>query len=348
MEFSLPSDLWLFISLLSSRIMPESTKPNFPPYTPPTEGLLLYLPASWVPFAELIRLHKPAAIINVYFPYLFGSLFAACLADPIPSPYGLSVLNVVLFVISFMLRSVGCTWNDIIDRDLDMHVARCSIRPVARGAISPLMGGVFMIFQYIILFAFVLLTSPDILLWLAPVIILGTFYPFAKRITNYAQVVLGITCALGVPAGCAIMGIRPWDMALSTSAIALYSLSVSYLVWTVIYDTIYAFQDVRDDEKAGIKAMSVRHQNHMIPLLFVLSIAQVSMMAATGILISAGRTYYFGVMGTATCLVRMLLVIDLDSPQSCWWWFKYGSVLVGGCITLSLEGEYLGRYWSRF
>lgn len=328
--------------------MTESKNSNFPPYKLPTEGFLSYLPASWVPFAELIRIHRPAAIINVYFPYLFGSLLAACLTDTIPSPYDLGIINIVLFVISVIIRSVGCTWNDITDRHLDKHVARCSIRPVARGAISPLTGGVFMIFQYMTLFVFVLSTFPDILPWLSPVIILGTFYPYAKRITNYAQVVLGVTFALGVPAGCAIRGINPWELGLSRSGVALYSLSASYLLWTVIYDTIYAFQDVRDDKKAGIKAMSVRHQKHMIPLLFVLSTVQIGLMAAAGILIGAGKIYYIGVISTVACLVRMLSVIDLDSPESCWSWFKYGSLLVGGCITLSLEGEYLQRYWSQY
>ena len=268
--------------------MSQTEKLDSLSYKPPSKGILSYLPSSWVPYAELIRLHKPAGILYIYFPYLFGSLFAASLEEPIPSPDTIVTSNVLLFVVAFVLRSVGCTWNDIVDRDLDRQVACCRIRPIARGALSVRAGYIATAAQYLILFAVMVPSSPKSLPYLVPVIATGTLYPYAKRVNNYAQGVLGLSLSMGMFVGCAVMGMDPQSLGLSKSFTALLSLAVSYMVWTMIYDTIYAFQDIRDDEKAGIKAMSIWHQGHMKPLLFSLSLIQIGLLVYTGTLIHAG------------------------------------------------------------
>ncbi len=323
--------------------MSRTKEPDFLPYKPPTKGLLSYLPTPWVPYAEVIRLHKPVGILYIYFPYHFGSLFAACLQEPVPSPNTVITVNILLFVIAFIVRSIGCTWNDIVDRDLDRHVARCCIRPIARGALSVRTGCIFTAAQYLALIGVVLSSHKNCLPYLAPVIATGTLYPYAKRITNYTQVVLGTSLSLGMLVGCAAMGLDPLSLALQESYTALLSLATSYIVWTMIYDTIYAFQDIQGDKKAGIKAMSISHENHMKPLLLGLSVIQVGLLSSTGILIGAGWAFFSGVIGTATLLLLTIYLVDLDSPGACWYWFKYGSLLVGGSLTLSLQGEYVDR-----
>jgi 4-hydroxybenzoate polyprenyltransferase len=78
-------------------------------YEEPAKGFLSYLPSSWVPYAELMRLNKPVGFLNIYFPYLYGSLFAACITQPVMSPKSVILANAKLFPIAFLLRSASCT-----------------------------------------------------------------------------------------------------------------------------------------------------------------------------------------------------------------------------------------------
>ncbi|QSZ32094.1 hypothetical protein DSL72_001663 [Monilinia vaccinii-corymbosi] len=313
-------------------------------YNPPTKVPIPYLPPQWTPYAELLRIHKPAGILYVYFPYLFGSLFAASIKTSMPSFQSLIITNFQLFILALIIRGAGCTWNDIVDCELDRHVARCRIRPIARGALSPNQGYIFIAFQYLFLLFIATIAMPQTLKYLVPIILTTTFYPYAKRITNYAQVVLGVALSLGILAGSSMMGVNPLSMGLrSKSSGALFAFAISNVVWTVIYDTIYAFQDIEDDERAGVKAVSVRHKAHMRPLLFSLSVIQVALLVMTGVLIEANLVFFVGVACTAVLLFIMTRNVDLEDPKSCGWWFKYGSLLVGGSLILSLQGEYFAR-----
>jgi len=153
--------------------MAKTEVPVVVTYSPPTKGFLSYLPSQWVTYAELIRIHKPAGILYIYFPYIFGSLFAASIRYSMPSLRALTTANLLLFAVAFIVRSIGCSWNDIVDRELGCHVARCRIRPIARGALTPKQGYIFTAFQYLLLFCIVKLISPQTLIHLVPVIVTG-------------------------------------------------------------------------------------------------------------------------------------------------------------------------------
>ena len=315
-------------------------------YKFPTKGLLALLPQSWVPYAELIRLGKPVGILNVYFPYLYGSLFAAIVSNPMPSPLALASLNARLLAMAFLLRCAGCTWNDILDRDFDRQVARCRLRPVARGAISPRSGYAFFAAQISIWAAVVLVgAADDMEAWIYALVavILAQIYPFAKRVTDYSQVVLGVTLSWGVLVGSVMQGIGPADLVVE-QRMALACLYLTYIVWCVIHDTIYAFQDIRDDAKAGVKSMSLAYETNATLLLSLLAIAQVGLQVAMGVIIGAGASYYAGAcVGVATWMCWMTWSVDVKEPQQCWWWFQYGCLIVGSAIAVGLGGEYLQR-----
>ena len=315
-------------------------------YKIPTKGLLALLPRSWIPYAELIRLNKPVGILNVYFPYLYGSLFAAIVSNPIPSPLALASLNARLLAMAFLLRCAGCTWNDILDRDLDRQVARCRLRPVARGAISPRSGYVFFATQISIWAAVVLVGAPDDMeawMYALVAVILAQIYPFAKRVTDYSQVVLGVTLSWGVLVGCVMQGVGPTDLAVEQH-MALACLYLTYVVWCVIHDTIYAFQDIEDDAKAGVKSMSLAYETKATLLLSLLAITQVGLQVAVGAIIGAGISYFlFACVGVATLMCWMIWSVDVKDPQQCWWWFQYGCLIVGSAIAVGLVGEYVQR-----
>jgi 4-hydroxybenzoate polyprenyltransferase len=151
---------------------------------------------------------------------------------------------------AFLMRAAGCAWNDILDRDLDAHVARTAARPLASGEISVRQAMLFAILCSLASFA-ILLTMPmtAIVLGVASLGLVGA-YPLMKRITWWPQAWLGLTFNWGALLGYAAI----------TGTIALPSelLYAGGLFWTLGYDTIYAIQDLEDDALAGVKSSARR------------------------------------------------------------------------------------------
>ncbi|KAI1862662.1 uncharacterized protein JN550_010187 [Neoarthrinium moseri] len=317
----------------------------FIPPSAPRASSLPWLPPSWVPYGELARLHKPAGILYIYFPYLFGSLFAACISAEVPSPRQMVLPNVLLLSIAFVIRSIGCTWNDYVDRDLDKHVDRCHVRPLARGAVAPSAALLFMMAQYFVLFAFAGVTAPESLPYLIPVVLTGTFYPYAKRITHYAQLVLGISLSMGTLVGCTVTGVGAIDFSspFQRTGISLLALMASYVVWTMIYDTIYALQDLESDKKIGNMAMSIKFEENMAQLLYFLSVVMVVLLITTGYFMNASAFFYVFVAVTGLILYAMVSSINLDDSKDCWWWFVKGGLMISSSLTGMLMVEYLAR-----
>ena len=120
---------------------------DLPLYKTPRKGFLSLLPSSWVPLGELMRLDKPTGLYLFYFPYLFGLLYAACVSQPIISPYSLAATSATFLVGTIIMRGAACTWNDNV---LDRQVTRCCLRPIARGAVSSAKGHIFTIAQSVV------------------------------------------------------------------------------------------------------------------------------------------------------------------------------------------------------
>ena len=311
-------------------------------------GVLTYLPLSWVAYAELMRLHKPGGTMNIFFPYLFGSLFAGCVSDPLIRPKLLLMRIGALLGAAFVLRSAGCSWNDIADRKLDRLVERTRLRPMARGAISLPAAYVFTAAQVGIWLAALspLLPGPWPL-YAAPLLFLLWLYPFTKRFTHYPQLVLGITVGSGVLVGAAVVGLDVSGMDAGAERAGLAGLYLVCVVMTMIYDIVYAHQDVRDDMKAGIKSMAVLWLHWRRALLWVLSFVQIGILWSIGIWMKAGGWYHcVAVGGNVAGLLSMVVKLDLDDPRDCLWWFQRGSLLVGGSIAGGLWGEYFARSYG--
>ena len=110
-------------------------------------GALAYLRKSWVSFAEVMRLRKPVGTMSILFPYLFRLLFAACVSTSVME-LGTTLLMATYLFAAFILRTAGCTWNDVIDRDLDCLVGRTRLQPMARGAVALQATCVFTVAQF--------------------------------------------------------------------------------------------------------------------------------------------------------------------------------------------------------
>lgn len=308
--------------------------------------LVARLPPSWRPYAELMRLDKPAGFYAFYFPYVIGTSYAACLPQIPPDFQHLIRLLTVFLIGSVILRGVACAWNDTMDQDYDRKVARCRQRPVARGAISTSRAlGFTAALALAGLVPLFVATLPTACAFHAlAVVVLFTLYPFAKRVTYYPQVVLGFPFAWAIPLACAALGLDPFEIDGYFAAAPTVALMGANVLWTMIYDTIYAHQDIEDDVKAGVLSMAVRFAETTKLLATVLGTAQVLLLLLTGWLAQL-RLVYFVVAcgGAAIALAIMIVRVDLKDPASCAWWFENGFWFVGGSVAAGFFMTYLER-----
>ncbi|EGS23804.1 para-hydroxybenzoate-polyprenyltransferase-like protein [Thermochaetoides thermophila DSM 1495] len=333
-------------SSLSASTTPNDTRENpIPPaeYRPPTTGLLSYLPPSWVPYAELARLDKPAGSYYLYFPCIFSTLLAAPLANPIAVPTTVISTSLLFLAGAIIMRGAGCTINDLWDRNLDPHVARTRLRPIARGAVTPFQALVFTGGQ-LLAGLVVLLQFPPACFWYAtPSLLLVATYPLAKRVTYYPQFVLGLTFSWGAIMGFPALGVDL--LSNGTAAAAAGLLYSSNVAWTVLYDMIYAHMDIKDDAKAGIKSIALKHEKETKQVLTGLAITQVALLAGAGIAAGAGPAFFVGSCGGALAtLGYMIYKVNLKSVKDCWWWFINGCWFTGGAICFGLGADYLLQY----
>lgn len=201
-----------------------------------------YAPPSLRPFVQLARLDRPIGWWLLLLPCWESNALAAAALREAPSLWQL----LLFFVGAVVMRGAGSTYNDYVDRDIDVKVERTRGRPLASGRIRPRAAIGFLVAQCLIGLA-VLLSFNGLTIALglvSPLIVL--IYPFAKRITSWPQAVLGLAFAYG-----ALLGWTARADALQAPALLLY---LAAILWTIAYDTIYALQDVRDDAIAGVRS----------------------------------------------------------------------------------------------
>jgi len=201
---------------------------------------------------QLIRLDKPTGFLLLFWPCLWG----LTLGYYFNNETTLYLKYIILFFLgSVLMRSAGCIFNDIVDRDLDKKVERTKERPIASGKILVLEAYIYIVFlcliSFLILLQFNLLT---IILGMSSMILVF-IYPFMKRITYWPQLFLGLTFNWGI-----IMGWTSITNNISIEPIILY---LSAIFWTLGYDTIYGLQDVHDDEIIGVKSTAIKFKNNV-------------------------------------------------------------------------------------
>jgi 4-hydroxybenzoate polyprenyltransferase len=207
----------------------------------------------------------------------------ALASDASAVPWLLLVWHAILFLIgAVVMRGAGSTFNDIVDRDLDAKVARTRHRPLPSGQVTAKAAALFMVAQALIGFLVLIqFNAGTIWLGIASLAIVA-IYPFMKRVTNLPQLVLGLAFSWGALVGwSAVFG------HVSAPAVLAYLAAV---FWTIGYDTIYALQDIVDDETAGIKSSARLFGSQTglaISLLYAgaaLSIAMAAFMAGGGLI----------------------------------------------------------------
>lgn len=312
-------------------------------YKPPNSGIISKLPKSWVPYAELVRLDKPTGTYYLFFPCLFSTLLAAPMVPGMAHPYSVVGISLLFFSGALIMRGAGCAINDLWDRDLDPHVSRTRMRPIARGAITPFRAVAFTGLQLLAGLVVLLQFPLPCLFYAVPSLLFVGTYPLAKRVTYYPQFVLGLTFSWGAVMGFPALGI---DLLSSNSALtAAACLYASNVSWTVLYDMIYAHMDIRDDAQAGIKSIALKHDGQTKQILAGLATLQVSLLAAAGIAAGAGPAFFIGSCGGAIIALGMMIKrVNLKSVEDCWWWFVNGCWITGGTIGAGMALDYIVQY----
>ena len=207
------------------------------------------VPAALQPYFRLARVDRPIGVWLLAIPcwWGLGLAFTSVLGATLEE---IGKLALLFLMGSFLMRGAGCTWNDILDRDIDAKVARTANRPLASGRLRLGHAAVFLVLL-LTLSALILLALNDFTILLAvSSLALVTLYPLMKRITYWPQAFLGLTFNWGVLVGWATLVGENWGVAL-----AVY---LGCALWTVGYDTIYAVQDREDDALVGIRSSALR------------------------------------------------------------------------------------------
>ena len=193
------------------------------------------------------RYNKPAGAFLLMFPCFWG------LAYNINSPT-ISIKYFFLFLIgSFVMRGAGCTINDMIDINIDQKVTRTKNRPLASGNISKKEAVFFLLSQLLVGFLVVINFDFKVIILSFTIVPLVVLYPFFKRITFFPQVILGIVFNWGI-----FLGYICNNYDFNIGIIYLY---LSGIFLTIGYDTIYGYQDIKDDIKIGVKSLSIKTKN---------------------------------------------------------------------------------------
>ena len=309
-------------------------------YKSPSKGWVSYLPSAFVPYIQLARLTSPAPIFLVYLPHLYGTLHAASLLSS--EPTRVLNVNITLFLGSIFYSNAAHIWNDIIDAPLDRLVTRTAHRPIPRGAVTRLAATIFGLVQSFAAAALLLRLPPACALFVIPAVIGAAIYPFAKRFSSYPQILLGLTLAWGIIVGEVAMGLDPFESMRITASIGC--LFLANTMWTIIYDVIYAHQDIDDDIKAGIGSMAVLYQRSAKTLLWIILAALSCLLIVGGVLSGMGPVYFVvSVLGTVITLGLMIQKVELRQPESCMWWFANSFWSTGGAMAVGLVGQYMNR-----
>ncbi|KAG0657287.1 Para-hydroxybenzoate--polyprenyltransferase, mitochondrial precursor (PHB:polyprenyltransferase) [Rhodotorula mucilaginosa] len=266
------------------------------------------------PYLSLARMDKPIGTWLLYWPCAWGITMAAySTALPVTS----WAWNLALFGTgAIVMRGAGCTINDLWDRDIDKKVDRTKLRPLASGEIKPLQALTFLGGQLGVGLAVLTQLNWYSIALGASSLSLVVLYPLMKRITYWPQFVLGLAFNWGALLGSsAVLGATDWKVALP-----LYAGSVA---WTIVYDTIYAHQDKKDDVDAGVKSTALLFAEQSRPILTGFSISFVSLLALSGYLNAQGPAFYaLSVGGAAAHLAWQLRNADMESRENCWEMFK--------------------------
>ena len=262
-------------------------------------------------FIDVTRLNKPIGFMLLFWPCSWGLAYAYSISQN----QKLFIYYLILFFLgSVLMRSAGCIFNDIVDKDFDKKVKRTKKRPIASGKLSVRKSLLYVLFlcflAFIILIQF---NSLTILLGLGSMF-LAFSYPFMRRITYWPQLFLGITFNWGL--------IMAWTATTNNFSLEIIVLYFSAIFWTLGYDTIYGTQDISDDEIIGIKSTAIKYKNNIkqfVAISYIITISSLIYLFHNAFRFDVSTFFIFLFNIT---LIYQIFNFKVNKPASCLKTFK--------------------------
>ncbi|RNF27496.1 putative prenyltransferase [Trypanosoma conorhini] len=266
-------------------------------------------------WCQLIRADKPVGTFLLLLPCYWGSSLAVTRAivwegaDPVAlcAPFVPVHLAVFFAAGAFLMRSAGCIVNDMWDRKFDRMVERTKTRPLASGTMGMTEVSAVLVTTLGLALVIAMNLSPTALLAALSITPLVLIYPFMKRITYMPQLFLGLCFNWGIFVGYAAV-LNRVDLAVT---LPIYFASV---VWTILYDTIYAYQDINDDKKCGVKssAILIGDRKHILmAMVFPVGLG----ILVSGLMVSQSLPFYIAVL---LCVWHLQGIVDDVNIYDAW------------------------------
>ena len=263
-------------------------------------------------FIELTRLKKPIGYMLLFWPCAWGLTLAYDFSENLNKYFFYLIL---FFLGSVLMRSAGCIVNDILDKEFDAKVFRTKNRPIASGKISIKLGLFYTLtlcsLAFLVLINFNFFT---IILALGSMPLAFT-YPLMKRFTYWPQLFLGVTFNYGL-----ILG---WTAIKGDLEIVPILFYFGAIFWTLGYDTIYGFQDIKDDEIIGLKSTAIKFKGNAKKFLFLCYSFLIILFASGGYYMNLNLSYYIlGSIPLIHLLFYQMKNFNYTDPSSCLSVFK--------------------------
>lgn len=263
-------------------------------------------------YFSLMRLHSLSGLWLVLFPSLSGILLAST------SISWQTFFYITLFIIgAFLMRPAGCIINDIFDRKIDAHVERTKLRPLASGKLNVKQALILLFLLLSAAFLILLLTNITTLVLGILSICMTIIYPLLKRYVWWPQLFLGLTFNMG-----SLMG---WSVIKNQVSLEPIFFYVGCVFWTLCYDTIYAHQDRKDDERIGMKSTALYFGDSTKPWLKRFYLASVTMWLYAGILSSLHNVFYLALLAVGLIFYYQYKNFNPDNSSQCMSIFKNNS-----------------------
>ena len=263
-------------------------------------------------FIEVTRLKKPIGFMLLFWPCAWGLTLAYDFSSSLNNYFFYLIL---FFLGAVLMRSAGCIVNDILDKEFDAKVFRTKNRPIASGKVTIKLA---IFYAFILCFlAFLVLINFNLF---TVILALGSMplafsYPIMKRLTYWPQLFLGITFNYGL-----ILGWTAVNGEVSVVPILFY---IGAIFWTLGYDTIYGYQDIKDDEIIGLKSTSIKFKGSAKKFLFVCYLILLCLFLIGGYKMEFHLSYYLlSIIPFIHLFVYQMKIFNLNEPASCLKAFK--------------------------
>ena len=263
-------------------------------------------------FIELTRLTKPIGFMLLFWPCAWGLTVAYNFENDL----NLYFFYLILFFLgSVLMRSAGCIVNDIFDKDFDKKVSRTKNRPIASGRVSTHAGIFYSCFLSLLALMVLLNFNYFTIILALGSMPLAFSYPLMKRFTYWPQLFLGITFNYGL-----ILGWTAIYGQINLIPIIFY---IGAIFWTLGYDTIYGYQDIKDDEIIGLKSTSIKFKDKAKLFVFLCYLILITILIFMGYYMDFNKYYFiFLLISFFYLFFFQIKIFDIKNPEKCLKAFK--------------------------